>query len=524
MKSFSAPWRKLPAAVFAYGNRLVGALTNIRSRERSARWLLLAYLAVWTLYAVVEKSSQDINFDMAEVVAWSRELALGGPKHPQLSAWIAALWFTIFPYDDWAYYLLAIASATSALWIAWSFSKRWLDPNKRVAGLALLTLVPFFNFLAIKYNANSVLVPFWALTTYCFLLSYSTRSLFFAALAGAGAGACMLGKYWSIFLIAGLAIAALADTRRSAYFRSPAPWVTIAIGALVIAPHVIWLFNNNFSSFAHPLKNHGGHPLWYSAEKNLLYALGFAAYIVVPLLFVSLAARPTTGAVKDFFWPKGADDRLAALAFWLPIALPIPIALLLHAELTPIWTMPAVSLLPIVLLSSRRIVLTRNAVAAIVVFAVIFPVAALIVSPGIAIANHLRGVNDHGDQYRLLAEEVERNWRKLTDQPLRLIGTSSALVNGAAFYLPDRPSTMDILEPERTPWADEARIKREGVAIFCRVKHGGCMDWLEAIASEVPESRRIEVTVAARYLGMQGESTDYALLLIAPELYHPHQR
>ena len=81
---------------------------------------------------------------------------------------------------------------------------------------------------------------------------------------------------------------------------------------------------------------------------------------------------------------------------------------------------------------------------------------------------------------------------------------------------------MDILEPERTPWADNARIKREGVAIFCRVKHRGCMDWLEAIASAVPESRRIEVTVVARYLGMQGEPTDYALVLIAPELYHPH--
>src|SRR4029077_11170528 len=98
---------------------------------------------------------------------------------------------------------------------------------------------------------------------------------------------------------------------------------------------------------------------------------------------------------------------------------------------------------------SNKIALTRNAVAVSVVFATILPVAALILSPGIAIANHLRGIDHHGDQYRLVAKEVERNWRKVTDQPLRLIGSSSPLANGAAFYLSDRPSTLDFLKPQR---------------------------------------------------------------------------
>lgn len=517
MNIFSAPWRKLSAAALTYGNRLIAALTDIRSRELNARWLLLAYLAVWTLYAIIEKSSQDINFDMAEVVAWSRELALGSPKHPQLSAWIAALWFAIFPYEDWAYYLLAIASATSALWIAWSFSKRWLDPDNRVAGLAMLMLVPFFNFLAIKYNANSVLVPFWALTSYCFLLSYSTRSPLFAALTGAGAGACMLGKYWSIFLIAGLGIAAIVDARRSAYFRSWAPWITIAAGSLVLSPHVVWLFSNNFSTFDYPIGHHGGHTLWFSATKVFFYIENFAAYIVVPILFVLLAARPTASTVKEFFWPKGDDARLASLAFWLPLALPIPVVLFLHADITAIWAIPAVSLLPVVLLSSKTIILARNAVAAIVLLAAILPLIALILSPGIAIANHLRGTGYHGNagQQRLLAKEIEKNWRNMTDQPLRLVGGNPI----PAFYI-DRSSSVDILKPERTPWADEARIKRDGIAIICGDQ--ACIDTATAYARVAPESRRIEVTVARRYLGLGDVPTDYTLILIAPESHHPH--
>jgi 4-amino-4-deoxy-L-arabinose transferase-like glycosyltransferase len=518
MKNSSAAWRKLSAAALAFGNRLVAALVDVRNRERNARWLLLAYLAVWTLYAIIEMSSRDIYGDMAEVVGWSRELALGSPTQPQLSAWIAALWFAIFPCQDWAFYLLAIASATSALWIVWSFSKRWLDPDKRVVGLALLTLVPFFNFLAIKYNANSVLIPFWALTTYCFLLSYSTRNPWFAALAGVGAAACMLGKYWSIFLLVGLGIAAIADARRSIYFRSWAPWVTISVGLLIITPHLVWLYNNNFSSFAFPLARHGVLPLGRSEEKAVMYVLGFAAYIVVPLIFVWLAARPTPGAVKDFFWPQEADNRLASMAFWLPLALPIPVILFLHTDISPIWTMPAVSLLPVVLLSSKRIVLERNAITTIVVFALALPVSALILSPGIAIANYLHDVGKSATDYRLLAKEIERNWREVTDQPLRLVGGDYI----TAFYLSDRPSTVLFSSLWRTPWADEARIKREGIAIYCNTKSRPCMDRLEGFAGRAPESRRIEVTIARRYLGMEGSPIDFTIVPVVPESRHPH--
>ncbi|HLL27710.1 MAG TPA: glycosyltransferase family 39 protein [Xanthobacteraceae bacterium] len=516
MNSFPAAWRNLSTRLLAYGDRLVTALTDHRKGERNAGLLLLAYLAVWTLYAVIEKSSQDINFDMAEIVIWSRELAAGGPKHPQLAAWIAALWFEVFPYTDWAFYLLAIATATAALWIVWRLSKYWLDPDKRAAGLALLTLVPFFNFLAIKYNVNAVLVPFWALTTYCFLLSYSTRNLWFAAIAGAGAAACMLGKYWSIFLIAGLGLAAIIDPRRREYFRSPAPWVTIAVGLLIIAPHLVWLYENHFSAFSYPLQMHGGHSESFSARKVLLYLLGIVAYIALPLLLFALAARPSAAALRGFFWPKEDDRRLAALAFWLPILLPIPVVLLLRSDLTPIWAIPAVSLLPVLLLASKSIVLTRNAVAAIVLCAVALPLAALALSPAFAIANHLRGVNHNSGQYRLLAQEIGKNWRAATDQPLRLLGSAHALADSAAFYLAGRPSTLNIFRPQRTPWVTGERIKRDGIVVFCLKDDQACMERLEAFARAAPESRRTEIAIATRYLGMEDAPISYALVLILP--------
>src|SRR5262249_31953741 len=159
---------------------------------------------------------------------------------------------------------LAMVNVGLALWIIWRLCARFLDGDKRMLGVALLTLVPFFNFHGLKFNVNTVLLPLWAATTLWFLRSFETRRVLDAALArlgaalaGLGAAAAMYGKYWSVFLLLGLGIAALADRRRAAYFRSPAPWVTIAVGALALAPHAAWLIANDFAPFSYAIVLHG---------------------------------------------------------------------------------------------------------------------------------------------------------------------------------------------------------------------------------------------------------------------------
>jgi Dolichyl-phosphate-mannose-protein mannosyltransferase len=70
--------------------------------------------------------------------------------------------FDFFSIADWSYYLLSMSVATLALWIAWRLSADYLDTEKRVIGLALLTLIPFYNCLALIFNVNTILMPLWA--------------------------------------------------------------------------------------------------------------------------------------------------------------------------------------------------------------------------------------------------------------------------------------------------------------------------------------------------------------------------
>jgi 4-amino-4-deoxy-L-arabinose transferase-like glycosyltransferase len=280
----------------APAERLLAALSDPARRERTAIIALIAYVAVWTLYGVLAKAGQDLHSDMLEMLAWSRELALGYPKHPPLAAWLVTAWFAVFPVADWSFYLLSVTAAGVALWIIWRLAGDYLDGEKRALALVLMTFIPFFNFHALKFNANTVLLPLWAATTLCFLRSYERRSMLWAALAGVFAAASMLGKYWSVFLLLGLGIAALLDSRRAAYFKSAAPWVTIVVGLVLIAPHLAWLLSAEFTplNYASAIRSGaGGHPL-KSAGGYLAGALAYAALpVALPRSSLVVPSRPT---------------------------------------------------------------------------------------------------------------------------------------------------------------------------------------------------------------------------------------
>lgn len=502
---------RLPLTPF---ERFAEALVDPRRRDRAVVLALLCYVALWTLYAVLAKGSQDLHFDMGELIVWSREPAFGYAKHPPFAAWLVKAWFSVFPLTDWAYYLLAVVNATVGLWIAWVVSGRYLDGENRAAGIALLTLVPFFNFHALKFNANTVLIPLWAATTWWFLRSFETRSLAFAALAGLGAGAAMLGKYWSIALLAGLALAAFADPRRRSYFASAAPWVTIAVGALVLAPHVAWLVAHDFAPFGYAAGHVASEGFASALVSTLGYVAGTLGYVAVPIVLAALAARPDIAGISDTLWPSTPDRRLAAVAFWAPLLLPAAVALAASLRIVSLWAMPAMTLLPVVLLSSPLVVISRAALVRLLAVAVALPVLATLAAPAVAIATLKAGASDDNGTSRLAAGAVEQAWRATSDRPLGLIGGDGSTVYRLIPYL---SATVDVIRPDRTPWVNEFRIRREGIVLVCPAALAWCVPVIEARAAGRPDARRTEVEVIRYYLGVAGKPERYVIIAVPPQ-------
>jgi hypothetical protein len=496
---------------------LLDALADPMRSERTVLVLLAAYTAVWTLYGTLAKGSQDIHFDMGEMVAWSRDVTFGTPKHPPFGAWLVRLWFSIFPLTDWSYYLFAILLAAFALWISWRISARYLDGDKRAVGLALMTLIPFFNFHALKYNANTVMIPLWAATTWLFLRSFETRSLVLAALAGLAAAAATLGKYWSIVLLVSLGVAALTDPRRNTYFRSLAPYVTVLVGAAAMAPHLAWLYANHFSAFGYALASHPAS-LMSAIWSGFDYVIGALAYLVVPTLLIVALARPNTATIIDTLWPRDPERRTIFLIFILPLLLPAVAAIITREDVVSLWAMGSMTLFPVVLMSSPSLAISRSAATIVFAIALAFPVVATAAAPGIAMLIHRNGLSNFADHYSLVADAVARTWRQTTGRPLRLVGSYDNLVDGVVFYLPDRPSTYEVVKPERTPWVDEARIARDGIALVCPMSIKLCVDAVMKRAGSNPDAKRSEVELSRTYLGVTGPPERYLIVAIPPRM------
>ena len=495
--------------------QFTAALADPVRGERTVAIVLGCYVVLWTLYAVIAKGSQDIHYDMAEQFGLSHELAFGHAKHPPLAAAVVAAWFTVFPASDWAYYLLAVTTAALALWIAWRLSARYLDGEKRVVGLALLTLVPFFNFHALKFNQNTVLMPLWAATTLFFLRSFESRRMVDAALAGVMAGLAMYGKYWSVMLLAGLAIAALTDARRDAYFRSPAPWVTIAAGALVLAPHVAWLVSNNFVTFSYALATHNATSWSAVALSTLTYLAGALAYVGLPVVLALVALGPGRNGARDMIWPATPDRRLAAVAFWAPLLVPVAVALAVQFPLTSLWTMSAWTLLPVVLLSSPLTALNHQLAVRIVVLAALVPFVMIAAAPAVAYAVHRAGVVPAAAYSSLLAKRVEAVWKQTTDRPLRLFAGWEDLGYGVGFYLPGRPLVVNAIDGVPPPDLDQ-RIARNGIAMICPAQAPACINAAMRRASRSATGMRIEVEVTRPYFGIVGQTARYVIITMAP--------
>jgi hypothetical protein len=516
------------AALRAYGFGLfapvVDALADDRRGRRTAAALIALYALLWWAYAVVAKSTQSIHFDMGEVFAWSTELSYGYPKHPPFPAWVAAAWFAVFPRADWAYYLLATTSVAVALWFTWLISIRFVEGERRAVALLLLAFAPMFNFLTLKFNSNALLIPTWAGATFLFLRSYSSRTLAAGALAGAGAAIAMLTKYWSAFLIVGFAAGAFVHPQRREYFRSPAPWVSIAAGAALLAPNIATLFKYDFYAFTYASESHADVS-FLSLLAALANYLSGVFYLTGPCVALWLAAAPPPGAWREMLWPSARKRRFLAVIMWTALLTPIVASLGLEMRLNALWTMPCWALLPALMLSAPGVAVTHRAAGAVLAAAFAVALVALAASPLVALRVLRHGAaspspydySNPAPYESLLAHEVDRRWPQVAPGPLPYVTGSEALAWGCTFYCRDRPRAFPSFSRVNAPWIDPAAMSHEGFVALCAADDKPCLLQAHALAAANAGVREETVDLARSAFGQRGPARRFTILLSPPQ-------
>jgi hypothetical protein len=515
------PRLRSTGAAAGAASRLVSTverLVLVNSERALITSALVSFLVLWTLYHTLSTISVSTDSDSSEVSVWAQHFAFGY-KHPPLTAWIFMLWFSVFPRVDVAVHLLAAVIVTSTLAVTWRLLRDHLDLNRALVGLAALTLVPLYTFMAPTLDANTVLMPFWAAALLFYLRARRGHGVRDAALAGAFAALAFLGKYWAIHLIAGMAIASVTGAGTKAFWRSPAPYVMGASALLVVAPHLHWYLtgqsSDNLTFVTGTVLTADTLP--QALAKSAHYLAGSAAYVAVPLIFLA-ALLPSRAALADTVWPRDPARQQALVLLAVPLILPALVNPLFPQRLTPLWTFPNWALLPVVLFGSPLLtgIDTRAAARACAV-ALAVALGAVATAPARAylkLQAMAANPEDHRAYYAAVAAAVQdiarETAQEIASEPVRMFGGSSRIIRGLPFYLP----AARLLWTDPADAASRADVAAQGIAIVCSREDPPCLDSSAPFAAK---GRTADLTVNPTFLGFAGPPASYRITVVPAE-------
>ncbi len=220
---------------------------------------VITHLIFWTLIPSI--TNHNLPLDTIEALAWGSNLDWGFNKHPPMSAFFPEVFFKIFGSQDWVYYLLSQIFVIISFYYVFKFSNEIF--NNKLLGLVSVLLIEaiyFYNFTTPEFNVNVCQLPFWSLTTYYSWKIYSSEEIKFSDcfLVGLFAAFGFLSKYLFIYLLASIDFLFIYLI----FFKKERKFdfkylITVEVFLVVLVPHFIWLYNNDFITITYGLARTG---------------------------------------------------------------------------------------------------------------------------------------------------------------------------------------------------------------------------------------------------------------------------
>ena len=298
------------------------------------------HLILWTVVPTITNS--NLPLDTIEALAWGSNLDWGFNKHPPLSAFFPEVFFQIFGPQDWAYYFLSQIFVVISFFIIFKLSQEILnDGTLSLLSVFLIEGIYFYNFTTPEFNVNVCQLPFWCLTVYYTWKIYNSKKveLYDCILLGAVAAFGILSKYLFIYLLVAidLLFAYLIFFKKSKKFDFKY-LVSLEVFFVILIPHIIWLFNNDFITIKYgfaragldegQIINHLKYPLIFTLKQ-----IGILIPFLI-LVWLLIKKIPKKLNLKD--------EKLLFLIFinLVPIVLVFMTALITGSKIRTMWMTP----------------------------------------------------------------------------------------------------------------------------------------------------------------------------------------
>ena len=219
----------------------------------------ISHLIIWTL--IPSLTNKNLPLDTIEALAWGSNLDWGFNKHPPMSAFFSEVFFQIFGSQDWAYYLLSQIFVLIAFYVVFKLANEILKNVKlSLISVLLLESIYFYNFTTPEFNVNVCQLPFWSLVVYYSWRIFDSKQIKFidCFLIGLFAALGFLSKYLFIYLLVSidLLFVYLIFINKTKKFDFKY-LVTFEVFIVLLVPHLIWLYNNDYITILYGLKRTG---------------------------------------------------------------------------------------------------------------------------------------------------------------------------------------------------------------------------------------------------------------------------
>ena len=409
------------------------------------------HAAVWT--ALPTLLYPNLPLDLIEALIYGREWQLGYDKLPPLPWWLVEIAYQLVGHD-FAYYLLAQVAVVACFAVVFLAARPLVGPLGALAAVLIVDGLHYLNFTAAKFNHDVIQLPFWALAGFAFHRALRGRQTTDWLLLGLAVGLSLWAKYFVAVLAIPLALFVLIDRDARKTLATPGPYIAMAAALITMAPHLVWLVQNDFLPFAYAehralpsrgLIDHVWHPLQFAISQ--LFFLVPSLLIALPLFYPrARAGEPPVAVSADAF-----DRRIVALLAFGPVATVLALSAVSGRGTVAMWGYPLWLFLGLWLVLNARHAFDRVRLGRMIAtWAIVFAGLALAFIANYAVLPHY----DH--RYRAvffpggdLGREMSQRYRAVTGKPIAYVIGSMWDGGNVAHYASDHPRVLIDGKPER---------------------------------------------------------------------------
>lgn len=320
---------------------MISALPGTRGDLYSISLLLLYCAAFAGLRIVV---SPVLELDEVEQFLDGRSLSLGYPREAPLYTWVVWLYSQVLGLNLFALTAVKYTFFSTFLCGVYCTLRHFRPPRVALIATSSLTLFITYGYEFNRHLTHTVLAAALASVSVLVVTRLMvTNRTFYYPLLGVTLALGMLSKYNFAILGLGLCLAGLSfASARERLFDRRVLWSVLA-GALVVAPHVWWLFQVETNSFSDGLGR--SKPGGFAEKSAVSYLLSIYVEVLTYLVVFGL-----------FFWKSlRAYWREAPwfgrfFVLWVGYSLAVSVLLILTLQLghfSAKWLAPVLFLFPL---------------------------------------------------------------------------------------------------------------------------------------------------------------------------------